>query len=139
MNFTQDHFDNNTFRALEEIKMLTFISQELRKMAPTFENSLEIDKNHANAPAIVVLKSIEDIANSLQRAILKKFERREKQLSVARKKGADKLSIAIEQACILAKMEQGAFKGIDASRSMIKVQVIDRLTQIVTTWRSLSA
>jgi hypothetical protein len=140
MNLTRDKFDGPGYLpAMDEVAILLFASQELRKMSETFENSPEIDKRHADGPATAALKAIGSVAQSLMAPLFVKSSKREPMLLAARKDGLEKLAIAIRNAAILAKMEANALIGTGARGDNIQVQVIDRLEHISAAWRQLAA
>ncbi|MGK5049824.1 hypothetical protein ACQ4WP_28650 [Janthinobacterium sp. GB4P2] len=139
MTLTRDQFDSPGYLpAMDEIAMLLFITQELRKMSVTFANSPEIEKRDADAPASVALKAIGSVAQSLVVPLFLKSSKREPMLAAARKEGVKKLDIAVKNAGILANMERQAFAGTAARGDNIQVQVIGRLEVILESWRQLA-
>lgn len=136
MTLTRDQFDSpGFFPAMDEVAVLLFVTQELRKMALTFTNSPEIDKRDADAPATVALKAISAVAQSLMAPLFQKAATREAMLLAARKKGVKKLEVAIKNISVLAEMERQAFASSAARGDNIQVQIIDRINEIVVAWR----
>jgi hypothetical protein len=100
MNLTREHFDGAGYLdAMDEVAMLLFVTQELRKMSVSFTKSQEIDKRRdADASASVVLRTIGAVANGLMAPLFEKSAKRESMLLEARKRGLKKLVAAIERA-----------------------------------------
>lgn len=139
MTITRDQFDSpGFFPAMDEVATLLLVTQELRKMALTFAKSPELDKRDADAPASAALRAISSVAQSLMAPLFQKNSKRESMLIAARKKGIKRLEIAITNAAVLAEMERQAFAGTAARGDNIQMQVIDRVDQIVASWRQIA-
>lgn len=136
MKITREQFESQeVLTAMDEIALLLYVSQSLRRMAPTFQSSAYVDKEtEADQPARVVLRAVRKVASSLMEPLFFANVKRDESLAAARSEGLETLRKAFKSAQKLAALERETLKQTTALGTGIQKTVLLPLSDIITRW-----
>ena len=133
----REDFDADTLHVMDQVATLLLISRKLREMAPTFENSPDLDKSQASPDARDVLIFARETGRDLMDAVFRQSNRRGEYLANVRRKQSSNLDDAIGAALRLAELEREALAGSGAKGDFIEKTVLEPLRGLKRVWKEL--
>lgn len=130
-------FDADTLHVMDQVATLLLISRKLREMAPTFENSPDLDKSQASPDAKDVLVFARVAGRDLMDAVFRQSNRRGEYLADVRRKQSPRLADAITAAQRLAGLERDALADSGVKGDFIQKTVLEPLRGLQDVWKEL--
>lgn len=129
MNLIRGDFEPDTLAVLDQIALLLYITEQLRKTAATFDASPELDRGHAQKDARFILKFTWAISKGLMSALYLNATNRDGRLADTYKEAAEGLEEAIRRATRLSNQMLSANCG-----NVIQVAVLGNLNRLKAAW-----